>query len=49
MKTKGAAENLRNARLCKGESRKFGFLDYKSKSRKATKISPKKQEKGKTI
>jgi hypothetical protein len=29
-KTKGAAENQRNARLCITESRKPGFLDYKS-------------------
>jgi hypothetical protein len=29
-KTKGAADNQRNARLCKAESRKPGFLDNKS-------------------
>jgi hypothetical protein len=29
-KTKGAADNQQNARLCKAESRKPGFLDNKS-------------------
>ncbi len=30
LKTKRVAANQRNARLCVGESKKFGFMDYKS-------------------